>query len=100
MLQVCEFFQDFDPLRSGSITKPQFQRGLSDLGLSALGQHRLTEAQLKTLMAHYQNPTAQDKVLWTRFMDDVESGGCSIHAWIQENNFPGLKKEILHHKVV
>jgi hypothetical protein len=73
-LQVNEFFQDFDTLRSGSISKPQFQRGLSVLGLSALGQHRLTDAQLKMLCSYYQNPMAEDKVLWTRFKDDVESG--------------------------
>lgn len=71
---MIEFFQDFDPLRSGSISKTQFQRGLSVLGLCALGQHKLTDAQLKQLMSHYQNPCAEDKILWTKFMDDVESG--------------------------
>lgn len=71
--RVCEFFQDFDPLRSGSITKSQFRRGLSDLGLSAIGQHNLAESQYKMLCSYYEDPSMTDKVLWTRFMDDVES---------------------------
>ncbi|ELU01670.1 hypothetical protein CAPTEDRAFT_182794 [Capitella teleta] len=72
-LRVIEFFQDYDTLRSGSISKPQFQRGLSVLGLSALGQHRLTDAQLRVLCSYYQSPVAEDKVLWTKFMQDIES---------------------------
>lgn len=70
--RVCEFFQDFDPLRSGSITKSQFRRGLSDLGLSALGQLNLSEREFEHLRSYYENPIMTDKVLWTRFMDDVE----------------------------
>lgn len=73
-LQVIEYFQDYDSLRSGSITKDQFQRGLSDLGLSAIGQHNLTQPQFKKLCDHYVTPGMPDKVQWTRFMDDVESG--------------------------
>ena len=72
--QVREYFQDFDPLRSGMITKSQFQRGLSDLGLSALGHHNLTPAQFEALFQVYKSPKMPDKVLWTKFMDDIESG--------------------------
>jgi hypothetical protein len=28
IFQVLEFFEDYDPLRSGSISKEQFRRGL------------------------------------------------------------------------
>ena len=68
------YLQDFDSLRSGSITKSQFRRGLSDLGLSALGQHNLTEVQFQALCAYYTNPDMKDKVQWMRFMYDIESG--------------------------
>ena len=74
ILQVCEYFQDFDPLRSGMITKSQFRRGLSDLGLSALGQHKLTDAQFEALCNMYSSAKMPDKILWTRFMEDIESG--------------------------
>jgi len=73
-MQVREYFQDFDPLRSGMITKSQFQRGLSDLGLSALGHHNLTPAQFEALYQVYKSTQMPDKVLWTQFMDDIESG--------------------------
>ena len=67
-------FQDYDPLRSGSITVSQFRRGLSDFGLSALGQHHLSNSQFEMLAACYADPAAKDKVRWVDFMADVESG--------------------------
>lgn len=84
--RVCEYFQDFDPLRSGSITKSQFKRGLSDLGFSALGQHQLSPAQFLTLCIFYENPVMRDKVLWTRFMTDVESGAFKKERFYQSGN--------------
>jgi len=71
--RVCEYFQDFDPLRSGSITKSQFRRGLSDLGLSAIGQHNLSESQFQLLCSAYEAPNMRDKVLWMKFTEDIES---------------------------
>jgi hypothetical protein len=78
--QVCEYFQDFDPLRCGSITKSQFQRGLSDLGLSALGHHNLSAAQFEVLSQVYQTPNSPDKILWIVFMEDIESGNYQIYV--------------------
>ena len=75
-LRVGECFQDFDQLRSGFITKSQFKRGLSYLGLSALGQFQLTEAHFWVLCNHYEHSSMKDQVLWTRFMADVETGKC------------------------
>lgn len=72
-LRVCEYFQDFDSLRSGSITKSQFKRCLSNLGLSALGKHKLSDPQFEILCQYYVNPNQPDKILWTKFMDDIES---------------------------
>ena len=71
---MIEYFQDFDGLRSGSISKSQFRRGLSSLGLSKLGHHDLIDPQFAVLCKYYENPKAEDKVLWTKFMDDIESG--------------------------
>lgn len=66
-IRVEEYFQDFDPLRSGSITKSHFRRGLS-----ALGQHQLTDAQFEVLTQHYPDPKRAGNVLWTAFLTDVE----------------------------
>lgn len=73
-VQVIEYFDDFDPLRSGSISKSQFRRGLSLLGLSKLGHHDLQDAQFEVLIDFYQNPNKEDQVMWKNFMDDIESG--------------------------
>ncbi len=72
---MIEYFQDFDSLRSGSITESQFRRCLSDMGFSAIGKHNLSNSQFQMLADAYRNPAHPDKVLWTQFMDDVESGG-------------------------
>lgn len=72
-LRVAEFFEDFDPLRSGSISKSQFRRGLSLLGLSKLGQHDITEGQYKLLCDMYTNPQKEDQALWTKFLWDIET---------------------------
>ncbi|KAL4239473.1 hypothetical protein ACF0H5_000288 [Mactra antiquata] len=72
-LRVAEFFEDYDPLRSGSISKSQFRRGLGLLGLSKLGTHDMTEGQYKLLCDVYQNPQKEDQCLWTRFLWDVET---------------------------
>lgn len=71
---MIEYFQDFDGLRTGSITKSQFRRGLSSLGISKLKFHDLIDPQYAILCAYYEDPKAKDKVQWTKFMDDIESG--------------------------
>ncbi|XP_053393487.1 uncharacterized protein LOC123564874 [Mercenaria mercenaria] len=72
-LRVGEFFEDYDPLRSGSISKSQFRRGLGLLGMSKLGSHDMTEGQYKLLCDVYTNPQKEDQALWTRFLWDVET---------------------------
>lgn len=72
-LRVIEYFQDYDPLRSGSISKSQFRRGLALLGLSKLGAHDLNDPQYTLLCQVYQNPQKEDQVLWTSFLNDVET---------------------------
>lgn len=72
-LRVTEYFEDYDPLRSGSISKNQFRRCLSQLGLSTLGHHDLNDPQFAVLCQYYENPRKTDQVIWKRFLDDVES---------------------------
>ena len=74
---MIEYFQDFDLLRSGCITEDQFRRALSTMGLSALRRHNLSNSQFKMLADAYRNPQHPDKIFWTQFMADIESGKLS-----------------------
>lgn len=66
-IRVQEFFQDFDPLRHGSISISRFR-----MGLSAMGQSHLSEAQIMAIIDRYADPKRDTNVLWTQFLTDVE----------------------------
>ncbi|KAL8564995.1 hypothetical protein ACOMHN_003371 [Nucella lapillus] len=72
-LRVLQYFMDFDPLRSGSISKTRFRRCLATLGLSKLAQHDLNDKQFNLLCTAYQDPKKEDQVLYINFVNDVES---------------------------
>ncbi|XP_011673543.2 uncharacterized protein LOC594672 [Strongylocentrotus purpuratus] len=72
-IRVCEYFHDFDPLRERSIPRSKFRMGLSAMGLSALGQFNMTEAQFKALSETYADPANSDAVLWQNFEKDIET---------------------------
>ena len=67
--QVEEYFQDFDPLRHGSISRSQFRRCLS-----SMGQPNLTDEQFEVLAQYYKDPKIPGNVMWTRFLTDTEMG--------------------------
>ncbi len=69
-----EFFEDFDPLRLGTVSQARFIRVLTSLGLTGLDEVALTEAQMHALCNHYRHPEQNDLVLWKQFEQDVESG--------------------------
>lgn len=73
-IQVVEYFQDFDMLRSGSISIMQFRRGMASMGFSKLGKHDLNDNQFELLVSYYQNPAKPDQFLWMNFLKDIESG--------------------------
>ena len=62
-IRAGEFFQDFDPLRSGSITRAIFTRGIDAMDVSWL-----SKAQVHALLEMYADPRKSDCVLWTRFL--------------------------------
>lgn len=66
-LRVGAYFEDFDSLRSGSVTKPIFQRCLDSLGIKWLD-----EAHAYALQEYYTDPKKPDCALWHNFMLDVE----------------------------
>ena len=65
-LRINEFMKDYDPLRSGSITIPQFLSSLSMLKLY------LSRKEAQLLCDKYSNPEKEGEVLWTKFADDID----------------------------
>lgn len=68
-IRVEEFFQDFDPLRHGSIGASRFR-----MGLSAMGQKHLSEAQILAIVNRYADHSRKGNVLWTKFFSDIDQG--------------------------
>ena len=67
-LRVTEYFEDFDQLRSGSVSRAIFTRCLDVMGVTWLDIPRV-----HALMNVYVDPKKPDCVLWKNFMMDVES---------------------------
>ena len=65
-LRINEFMRDYDPLRSGSITRGQFLSSLSMLKIY------LSRKEADLLCEKYTNPEKENEVLWTKFADDID----------------------------
>ena len=72
-IQVSEHFQDFDPLRSGSISCSRFRQGLT-----AIGQPSLSHAEFTALCDAFRDPRKKDHVLWKEFLARVDRGGACV----------------------
>ncbi|CAF3560484.1 unnamed protein product [Rotaria sordida] len=72
-IRVKEFFEDFDPLRLGTISQARFIRVLASLGLTGLDGIPLIEAQMYALCDYYRHPDQHDLIIWKQFEQDVES---------------------------
>lgn len=68
-IRVEEFFQDFDPLRHGSIPTSRFR-----MGLSAMGQQHLSELQILAIVNRYNDHSRKDNVWWISFFNDIDKG--------------------------
>lgn len=71
-LRIKEFFQDMDPLNSGSVSKSQFIRCISSFGVSSLGGFNITRAQTEVLCNRFKNQN-NEKINWKRFEEELES---------------------------
>lgn len=72
-VRVKEFFQDMDPLNAGVVTKSQFVRCLSSLGISSLGKFNIRRGEVAALLDAFTDPTDPEKVSWKRFEFEVET---------------------------
>ena len=68
-IRVEEFFQDFDPLRHGSIIESRFR-----MGLNAMGQKDLSETEVLAIINRYADHARKGNVLWTKFFVDIDKG--------------------------
>ena len=73
-IQLNRFFEDFDPLRSGRVSRTQFARALSGAALTRIGLHDLTPVQLDKLSDAFVCPNDKSKVDWRKFVHKVNSG--------------------------
>jgi Ca2+-binding EF-hand superfamily protein len=64
-LRLCEYFQDFDPLRSGFVTNSRFRQGLN-----AIRYPYFTEAQISALCDCYS--VKPDSISWKQFVKDID----------------------------
>ncbi|KAJ3255547.1 hypothetical protein HK103_006183 [Boothiomyces macroporosus] len=65
-IRISEFFRDFDKLRSYSIRKEEFVRGISKIG------YDLNETEMDTLCNFYKDPKINGYCLWKRFADVID----------------------------
>lgn len=72
-LRIQAAFEDFDPLRSGRVTKSQFRRGLQTLGLSLLGSVPMTDGQFEVVANQFLDRHNLNHVVWTSFKDAIEN---------------------------
>lgn len=69
-VRTCEFLEKFDSLQVGSITKNQFERGLSNMGV---GKY-LSRRELDLLANRYLDPLDTNRVRWRNFVDEIDTG--------------------------
>ncbi|CAD5122359.1 DgyrCDS10796 [Dimorphilus gyrociliatus] len=79
--RIEQCFADYDQLRSGSISKSRFRRGLSDLGLSSIGTINLSPAQFEALANRYRDSDNPEMIKWTLFAAEIDP--------------PGMEKQLL-----
>ncbi|EDW67374.1 uncharacterized protein [Drosophila virilis] len=68
-VRTCEFLEKFDSLQVGSITKNQFERGLSNMGV---GKY-LSRRELDLLANRYLDPMDTNRVRWRNFVDEIDT---------------------------
>jgi len=72
-VRTCEFLEKFDPLHVGSITKNQFERGLSNMGV---GKY-ISQRELALLTDRYLDPLDTNRIRWRNFVDEIDTGQSS-----------------------
>lgn len=67
-----EFFEKFDVLKRGFVTKNQFVRALESLGISGLSRLYIGRDDMEKVMAKYADEMDPDRVNWFKFCDEID----------------------------
>ncbi|CRL05796.1 CLUMA_CG018824, isoform A [Clunio marinus] len=67
-----EFFEKFDKLRRGFVTKFQFHRGLEAIGISGLHRLYIAKHDLEKIFDAYKYQRDPDRISWKDFCDDID----------------------------
>ena len=65
-IRLREFFQDFDPLRSGKCTEAKFRTAMDESGL------KLTDPEMTELAAAFADPTDPKRVMYEQLLSSLE----------------------------
>ena len=65
-IRISEFFRDFDRLRSGFITAPQFRIGLN------MAKVPISQQEFQQLCTAFKAPKAGEHIKWREFSDAVD----------------------------
>lgn len=74
-IRTKEFFEKFDILKTGFVTKSQFIRGLESIGLSGLHRLYVAPHDLEQLFSAYNDnwdDLIPDRVNWNKFCEDID----------------------------
>lgn len=86
--------KDFDPLRSGRVTKEQFRRCLDAMGLAGTQRLYLAEPDIEVITVMYTDPNDEQRVIHTAFTDDINHGNQSLIARVADSqiSIPTLQR--------
>ncbi|XP_030370980.1 uncharacterized protein LOC115621463 [Scaptodrosophila lebanonensis] len=68
-VRCSEFLECFDQLRTGSITKNQFERALHNIGVGKF----ISQRELDLLADRYMDPVDTNRIRWRTFMDEIDT---------------------------
>lgn len=71
-IRTRQFFEKFDHLNCGFITKSQFHRGLDAIGLSGLHRLNVSKKALEKIFSAYQDACDPDRFSWRLFCDNID----------------------------
>lgn len=71
-IKIRDFFEKFDCLRHGLITKNQFIRALEAIGVSGLHRLYVAHHDLEKILRAYTHPHDIDRINWVKFCDDID----------------------------
>ncbi|XP_058467684.1 uncharacterized protein LOC131440430 [Malaya genurostris] len=71
-VRTREFFEQYDLLGCGWISRSQFVRAMDAIGLSSLHRLPLTDREVRIICEHYKDPKNANRIHWNLFADYVD----------------------------